>query len=155
MSSKIPVAISFTGVANFLGVVGVIGSLIFVGLELQQSQQIALGGQQQARTALIAELWLAGLQGESETLTAMQSEWETLTPHQKSVREQMQRFFWTMLENNYYQYELGLVEEPMWNQMAQRILARWNECHLRHVGLAGYYQGFIGYVQSLPDECRE
>ena len=71
MSSKIPRAISFTGVANFLGVVGVIGSLIFVGLELQQSQKIALGGQQQARTALIAELWLAGLEGESETLTAM------------------------------------------------------------------------------------
>ena len=85
----------------------------------------------------------------------MQSQWETLTPHQKSVREQMQRFFWTMLENNYYQYELGLVEDPMWNQMAQRISARWNECHLRHVGVAGYYQEFIDYVQSLPDQCPE
>ena len=42
MSSKIPVAISFTGVANFLGAIGVIGSLVFVGLELQQSQQIAI-----------------------------------------------------------------------------------------------------------------
>ena len=154
MSSKIPIAISFTGVANFLGVVGVIGSLIFVGLELQQSQQIALGGQQQARTALIAELWLAGLEGESETLTAMQSEWETSTPHQKSVREQIQRF-WTMLEKNFYQYELGLVEDPMWNQMSQRISTRWNECHLRHVGIDGYYQGFIDYVHSLPDECAD
>ena len=44
MSSKIPVAISFTGLANLLGVVGVIGSLIFVGLELRQSQRIALAG---------------------------------------------------------------------------------------------------------------
>jgi hypothetical protein len=155
MSHKIPVAVSFTGVANFLGVIGAIDSLIFVGLELQQSQQIALGGQQQARTALIAELWLAGLEGESETLTAMQSEWVTLTPHQKSVREQMQRFFWTMLENNFYQYELGLVEDTMWNQMSQRISTRWSECHLRHVGIDGYYQGFIDYVQSLPDECAE
>lgn len=153
MSSKIPVAISFTGVANFLGAIGVIGSLVFVGLELQQSQQIALGGQQQARTALIAELWLAGLEGESETLTVMQSEWETLTPHQKSVREQMQRFFWTMLENNFYQYEIGLVEDTMWNQMSQIISKRWSECHLRHVGIEGRYQGFINYVQSLPDEC--
>lgn len=83
MSHKIPVAVSFTGVANFLGVIGAIDSLIFVGLELQQSQQIALGGQQQARTALIAELWLAGLEGESETLTVMQSEWETATPSSK------------------------------------------------------------------------
>ena len=38
MSSKIPVAVSFTGVANFLGVVGIIGSLIFVAIELQQNQ---------------------------------------------------------------------------------------------------------------------
>jgi hypothetical protein len=35
-----------------LGTIGVIGSLIFVGLELQQSQRIALAGQQQARTEL-------------------------------------------------------------------------------------------------------
>ena len=42
MSAKIPVAISFTGVANFLGVVGIIGSLIFVALELRQSQRIAV-----------------------------------------------------------------------------------------------------------------
>ena len=51
MSSKIPVAISFSGVANFLGVVGVIGSLIFVGLELRQTQRIAQAGQQQERTS--------------------------------------------------------------------------------------------------------
>ena len=53
MSSKIPIAISFTGVVNFLGVAGVIGSLIFVALELRQSQRIALAAQQQARTAMI------------------------------------------------------------------------------------------------------
>ena len=40
MSSKIPVAISFTGIANFLGVFGVIGSLVFVGLELRQDSDI-------------------------------------------------------------------------------------------------------------------
>jgi len=51
MSSKIPVAISFNGVANFLGVIGVIGSLIFVGLELRQTQRIAQAGQQQERTS--------------------------------------------------------------------------------------------------------
>ena len=52
MSAKIPVAISFTGVANFLGVIGIIGSLIFVALELRQSQRIAIAAQQQARTIL-------------------------------------------------------------------------------------------------------
>ena len=63
MSSKIPVAISFTGIANFLGVVGVIGSLIFVGLELRQTQQIALGTQIQQRANMQADFLLANLQG--------------------------------------------------------------------------------------------
>ena len=53
MSSKIPVAISFTGVANFLGVLGVIGSLMFVAMELQQNQKIALANAQQQRTSAI------------------------------------------------------------------------------------------------------
>lgn len=35
MSSKISIAKSFNGIAKFLGVIGVIGSLIFVGLELR------------------------------------------------------------------------------------------------------------------------
>ena len=45
-------AVSLGGLTNLLGTIGVIGSLIFVGLELQQSQRIALAGQQQARTEL-------------------------------------------------------------------------------------------------------
>ena len=35
---------------NVVGVLSVVGSLIFVGLELRQSQRIALAGQVQART---------------------------------------------------------------------------------------------------------
>ena len=35
---------------QLLGMVGIIGSLIFVGLEMKQSQSIALAGQQALRT---------------------------------------------------------------------------------------------------------
>ena len=73
MSSKIPIAISFTGVVNFLGVAGVIGSLIFVALELRQSQRIALAAQQQARTAMmysnIVSHTQAGLEYRSPSVT--------------------------------------------------------------------------------------
>ena len=37
---------------QLLGMVGIIGSLIFVGLEMRQSQRIAMAGQQMERTAL-------------------------------------------------------------------------------------------------------
>ena len=67
-------AVSLGGLTNLLGTIGVIGSLIFVGLELQQSQRIALAGQQQARTELnssrlLAELELMGSMGE-EAITS-------------------------------------------------------------------------------------
>ncbi len=37
---------------QLLGMVGIIGSLIFVGLEMRQSQRVAMAGQQMERTAL-------------------------------------------------------------------------------------------------------
>ena len=37
---------------QLLGMVGIIGSLIFFGLEMRQSQRIAMAGQQMERTAI-------------------------------------------------------------------------------------------------------
>mgnify|MGYP001497058530 FL=1 len=39
-----------------LGMLGIIGSLIFVGLEMQQSQIIAVASQQQERAAITVEM---------------------------------------------------------------------------------------------------
>jgi hypothetical protein len=61
MPTKIPVEISFNAIANFLGVVGIIGSLIFVGMELRQTQIIALGNQIQQRANMQADFILANL----------------------------------------------------------------------------------------------
>ena len=49
VSPKTPVTLSFAKVANFLGVVGIIGSLVFVGLELRQNQQLAEASADQTR----------------------------------------------------------------------------------------------------------
>ena len=79
MSAKLPVAISFSNIANILGTIGVIGSLIFVGLELRQSHKIALAGQIQARNEVASNLLLAPIQGNSNFLSvngAIQGETE-------------------------------------------------------------------------------
>ena len=49
-------------IERILSLVGVIASLIFVGLELKQSQRIALAGQQQARTELNSNRLLTELE---------------------------------------------------------------------------------------------
>ena len=40
LSSNIPLSLSFSAFANFFGVIGVIGSLIFVGIQLRQDSDI-------------------------------------------------------------------------------------------------------------------
>tara|TARA_B100000674_G_scaffold96821_1_gene69492 strand:- start:24 stop:200 length:177 start_codon:yes stop_codon:yes gene_type:complete len=44
------IKVSFDTWIQLLGMVGVLGGLVFVGLEMQQSQRIALANTQQERT---------------------------------------------------------------------------------------------------------
>ena len=41
---------------QLFGMMGIIGSLIFVGLEMQQSQRIAVASQQQERAAITVDM---------------------------------------------------------------------------------------------------
>ena len=63
MRNKLPVAVSFSGLANFLGTMGVIGSLVFVGIELRQTQNIAIAGQIQERAKMETDRILSYTQG--------------------------------------------------------------------------------------------
>ncbi|MDA9184480.1 hypothetical protein N8540_00685 [Gammaproteobacteria bacterium] len=152
-------AVSLGGLTNLLGTIGVIGSLIFVGLELQQSQRIALAGQQQARTELnssrlLAELELMGSMGEEAITSGI--EWDEMSPKQKVIREQIQRWFWTLNENNFIQNEMGLLNEDLWAQVERYIYARYSECHLRSIykGMVSY-RPLIDYINDLPDRCAQ
>jgi len=145
-------------ILNIVGVIGIIASLIFVGLELQQSQRIALAGQQQARTELnsnrlLTELELVGVIGPDAITAGI--EWERMDAQQKVIREQTQRWFWMLTENNFFQNEMGMLSEEIWGQVDGYIKARYSECHLRHIYDAGKkYQPLVDYVNNLPDPCN-
>ena len=155
MSSRIPVAISFTGVANFLGVVGVIGSLIFVGLELRQSQRIAVAAQQQARTILRANQILSTYEFSEDEIGVENIPWDEQSDLQRYIREQRQVYYWTINENNYYQYQIGLLDDEIWAKESQYSQMQWDHCHLRHVFEGqGFMSSYETYVRSLPDNCQ-
>ena len=107
MSSKIPVAISFTGVANFLGVVGIIGSLIFVGLELRQTQRIALASQVQERTNNISNAFIAPMSGNMDAMAHWYIPYEQQTESQQRFSQQFKRWQSNMYENNFINIKLA------------------------------------------------
>ena len=57
------IKVSFDAWIQLLGMLGVIGGLVFVGLEMRQTQQIAIAGQIQERFNSQALMFLSPLQG--------------------------------------------------------------------------------------------
>ena len=164
MSTKIPVAISFTGVANFLGVVGVIGSLIFVGLELRQTQQIALGNQIQQRANMQADFFLANLQGTDigRKLLATQRTGQPLNAMDPSILNEDEFEVFNLIhqwrvnsvQNVFQQYQLGLLSDDVWSQVAGRINAQYSNCALRPY-FDGVIPAFQDYLSELPSDCPD
>ena len=134
MASKIPVAISFTGVANFLGIFGIIGSLVFVGLELRQSQRIALAAQQQERAALITEL-IGSFSDASPPISFLNFLDETLeaSDRNKAIAETYVYRLWMVYENDYLQHKLGLMDEDVWQAKLNSMRAVYGRCQYKEV----------------------
>ena len=103
---------------------GVIASLLFVGLQMKQTHEIALSATYQARTATAVDLsigpitspeWLAGVaKVNSEDI-------ESLTKEEHVAL--LWEFYAVMAvwENNHLQYELGFLPEEHWRRNAKSM----------------------------------
>ena len=132
--TKIPIAISFTRVINSLGIVGIIGSLVFVGLELRQSQRIALAAQQQERAALITEL-IGSFSDANPPISFLNFLNETLeaSDQNKAIAETYVYRLWMVYENDYLQHKLGLMDEDVWQAKLTSMRAVYGRCQYKEV----------------------
>jgi len=161
MPSKIPVAISFTGVANFLGVVGVIGSLIFVGLELRQTQRIAIAGQVQARAEMLANRSIALMQGEADSMNQILSyspSAASMNPKLEVLRSAQIGWNIAIMSNTFYQYSVGLLTEEQFVVARKRMISFKANCSIKEdIESALYFaeKSFVDFFNNLPDTCTE
>ena len=150
------IKVSFDTWIQLLGMIGVLGGLIFVGLEMRQTQRIAVAGQVQARAEMAVERILAPIEGNID-FARLQStnnlDYENISDYEKLVATQIHAWRRVMLENNFYQYESGLFAEDYWEQSKARIQNWWNNCELRST--TQQVASFQAYLDSLPDNCTE
>ena len=148
------VKVSFDTWIQLLGMLGVLGGLIFVGLEMRQNYEIALGNQHQGRTELRAALLMSPLEGNIDAVKVEFLDWEEQTEEQKQITIQIQRFRWALLENLFFQYNLGLISEGVWRQTEGNIRRYYDRCELRDaITLSLSNPAFQEYVNSFPDNC--
>ena len=102
------------GWLQIAGLVGVIGSLIFVGLQLKQAQAIALSDTYQSRTANTVESNIGSINS-PEFLSGVSKKYarrsEELTMPEAVALEYHIGTILTIIENNHMQYQAGFLSE--------------------------------------------
>ena len=152
------VKVSFDTWLQLVGLLGVLGGLIFVGLEMQQSQRIAIAGQIQARNQAVMDFNIALLTAEDrvsrQTLSIPFTEMDpaTMTEEQREIRRHALNWQTNSLQNAFQQYELGLLPDDVWQQVQGRIQNRWASCYTRET-YSSVIPSFREYLESLPAEC--
>jgi hypothetical protein len=141
---------------QLLGMVGLLGGLVFVGLEMRQSQRIALAAQVQARAEMQTDRLLSSIEGNLDGYILFSDanfNFDELSEEKKQVAILLHQWKGVMLENNLYQYRTGLFAEEYWTQTSGRIANWYNNCELRPNIDAQYVESFIEYLRTLPDDC--
>ena len=94
---------------QIVGVIGLIASLIFVGLELRQSQQIALAEQHVERTKVFTEV----INTATNNGIAYFYRDHDYDKYEIFVHN-FWHMFWNVSETDYLKYRLGLMDEGIW-----------------------------------------
>jgi hypothetical protein len=123
---------------QLIGMASVVGSLIFVGLQLKQSQQIAIAAQYQARVDAASGHYTAILQSDAglrvigkDVLADMLSD-ETIPPEIKAwaksqpveelaFRAVAATLFLKGHDNVHFQYQSGFISEESWDALRQQL----------------------------------
>ena len=123
--------------AQLLGLAGVMASLIFVGLQMKQTQQIALAAQAQARTEMLLARHMVYLEGNAELgYRTFTSPYNELSEQERWIKDRHASWLRDLQQNNYFQYRLGFLDPEQWDVVEARITQTWSDRDLR----TGYFQ---------------
>jgi len=100
-----------------VGIFALVASLVFVGLQMKQSQEIAIASQYHDRAALAVEAY--NQQIDSGILTVWGSFLDEKLYPSMSMEDRGRMYLWATIyliqaDNHYFQYQSGFMEEEAW-----------------------------------------
>ena len=136
---------------------GIISSLIFVGLEMRQTQKIAIAGQQQARSALgnTVILSMNNIGVDVQSIYFEGKKRSDLSLEEIALRNTA-HIAWFLYENDFYQFQQGLMDEETWNAKVIAMKALFNNCPVRPIVVTRkptFSKHLKALIESFPDEC--
>ena len=150
--------IAIEDLIQLFGMVGIIGSLIFVGLEMQQSQRLAVASQQQERAAITVDMINAFYEVDVDfQSTYFDKEFNYQLSTEEIAYRNMVHKGWLLYENDFYQYKQGLMDELTWEAKLRGISVIYNSCDVRNIYDSRapiFSEDFRLVVEALPNQCE-
>jgi len=100
-----------------VGIFSVVASLIFVGLQMKQTQEIALAAAYQERATSSIERMIARASSPEYTSGKAKidrGDFDSITPEERVSLEEFLAAYIVMVENHHYQYLSGFLPEEHW-----------------------------------------
>ena len=94
---------------QLVGMLSVLAGLLFVGLEMRQSQEIAISATHQARSQVLIDMINTFSEGSEKFHTTMLAFEPGVILENDTLSSNAIYQFWLLNENDYLQYQLGLI----------------------------------------------
>ena len=120
---------------QLIGLLSVVAGLAFVGFEMRQSQQIALASQQQERAALVTEIigTFSEIDPPISMVDYLNEDIDISNQDRRAILETFVYRMWMVYENDYLQYDLGLMDEDIWQAKLASMRFMYNRCQFKEV----------------------
>jgi len=147
-------AADWKDVAELVGIVAIVASLLFVGLQLKQNQEIALATQYQARAEATMNLHLASI--EADWVAPIPALRNGVSDELSARDINLYLWLWIQFDNHYYQYQSGFLDESAWQAQLRNIKELYSSCRARFAyewRKKGLRSEFVELVESGEDLC--
>ena len=118
---------------QLIGMLSIVFSLLFVGLQMQQSQTIALASQQQSRTEVLVDIIGGFDEGDKSFVDLISGIVDGSYFDDSNVVRDAIWQIWILYENDFLQYKLGLMDDEVWEAKLNAMLAIYNACNYRDI----------------------
>ena len=151
------VKVSFDTWVQLLGMLGVLGGLVFVGLEMQQTQKIALVSQIQERSYSAISIMNTFIEADLDWAEAI-GQYESVPPltQREKVERNVLNAAWFFAEADYFQFSQGLMTDEVWQAKLRAMAGNLKSCKhptIYETRVRLVEEAFKKLLDSLPSEC--
>ena len=172
---KRPVAIrmkkaDWKDTAELVGIAAIVASLVFVGLQMRQSQVIAIAGQYQDRTEAYALVMFErqalrlNSEGRARSIRSQYAEvipthmFDAMTDEEIALQSVGANVNLALFDNNYFQYQSGLMAEESWQAQRRRFKSALQDSDFMRAEITvrtdRYRDSFVALAQEIIAEIE-